>query len=97
MIFDIQLFKADQVDFGHDNNEGFILEKRLDVVEQGDLLRNGVATGFRNIDEEENAGLQVGEGGDGLHFNGVAFLEGVVENSGGVDDLPPGIKRSYLT
>ena len=40
------------------------------------------------IDDIEHCGSQVGEGSDGLHLDGVALLQRVVENSGSVDDLP---------
>jgi hypothetical protein len=41
-----------------------VLEERLDVLEQGDLLLNGVATGLRDIDEVQDASIQVSKGCD---------------------------------
>ena len=44
---------------------------------------------MRGTDEKEDAGLEVREGRDRLHLDGVSGVEGVVEESGSVDDLPP--------
>jgi hypothetical protein len=43
---------------------------------------------LRQIHEVHNAGAEMSESGDGLHLDGVHLLEGVVENSGSVDNLP---------
>ena len=40
------------------------------------------------IDDVKDSGSQMSEGSDSLHLDRVPFLEGVIENSGSVDDLP---------
>jgi len=81
--------EAAEVGLVEDEEEGLAGEEGLDVVEEADLLLHRVATLLREVHKVENAGPEVGEGGDGLHLDGVARLQGVVKNSRGVDDLPP--------
>lgn len=42
---------------------------------------------LRGIDHVDYAALEVCQGGDGLHLDRVHFLELMVEDPGGVDDL----------
>jgi hypothetical protein len=39
-----------------------VLEEGLDILEQRDLLLNRVATGLRDIDEIQDASIQVSKG-----------------------------------
>lgn len=52
-----------------------------------DLFQNGVAALFARINYIDDAALEMSQSSDGLHFDGVHFLEIVVENSRRVDDL----------
>ncbi|GIX61628.1 enoyl-CoA hydratase/carnithine racemase [Babesia caballi] len=78
-----------QVDFVEDDQGGLVLEERPDGVEEGHLLLDGVAARLADVDEEEHGAVNVREGGYGSHFDGVALVQGVVQQTGGVDDLPP--------
>ena len=49
--FVVQAGILNEIDFGQNDHQGLVLEEGLDVLEQGDLLLNGVATGLRDIDE----------------------------------------------
>eukprot|EP00962_Isochrysis_galbana_P021975 scaffold6512_cov132-Isochrysis_galbana.AAC.3 len=52
------------------------------------LLCDRVAAFFRDVEHVHDAALQVGERGDGLHLDGVALLERLVQHARRVDDLP---------
>lgn len=56
-------------------------------MEERRLLCDRVSTAPGKINHKENGGPQMRECRDGQHFNCVAVLEGVVENSGRIDDL----------
>jgi hypothetical protein len=60
----VQAGILNEIDFGQNDHQGLVLEERLDVLEQGDLLLNGVATGLRDIDEVQDASIQVSKGCD---------------------------------
>lgn len=77
-----------QVGLVGDDQEGLVDEERLDVVVEADLLGDRVSAGLRNVDEEEDAGVQVGQRGNGLHFDRVLLLERMVQDSWRIDDLP---------
>ena len=50
-----------------------------------------------NINEEANSSSEMGQSGNTLHFDGVHLLEGVVKNSGGIDDLIPEVLVVQVT
>ena len=77
------------VDLVDDDDELLVGEQGLDGLEQTDLLLEGIAALLGDVDEVQDRAREVGQGRDGLHLDGVALLEGVVEDAGGVDDLPP--------
>jgi hypothetical protein len=74
LILSSEFLESDKIDFGHDNHQRLVLEQRLDIVEEGDLLGDGLTTGFRNINEEKNGGSQMGQSSDSLHFDGVSLF-----------------------
>ena len=60
----VQAGILNEIDFGQNDHQGLVLEERLDVLEQGNLLLNGVATGLRDINEVQDARIQVSKGCD---------------------------------
>ena len=60
----VQARILNEIDFGQNDHQGLVLEEGLDVLEQGDLLLNGVATGLRDIDEVQDASIQVSKSCD---------------------------------
>mmetsp|Transcript_55580 Transcript_55580/g.159869 ORF Transcript_55580/g.159869 Transcript_55580/m.159869 type:complete len:352 (+) Transcript_55580:609-1664(+) len=92
-----QLRHLSDVCLVQDNEQRPIPEERLDGVEQSHLHRNGVAAHLRDIDKEKNGRGQVRQGGDGRHLDRVPVLEGVVEDTRGVDDLPPDVVVIQMT
>jgi hypothetical protein len=97
LVLFIEGLETNQVDLGHHDQEGLVLEQRLDAVEEANLLTDGLSAGFRNIDKEENAGTQVGQSSDGLHFDSVAFFQRVVQYTGGVDHLPSDVIMVHMS
>mmetsp|Transcript_35797 Transcript_35797/g.54860 ORF Transcript_35797/g.54860 Transcript_35797/m.54860 type:complete len:314 (-) Transcript_35797:574-1515(-) len=79
------------IDFGENNNERLGLEEGLNVIEQGNLLLDGVATVLRDIKEEEHTGVEMSQGGNSLHLNSVSLVQLVVEQARSVDNLPVGV------
>ena len=72
-----------------DNDDELLVGKeRFDGLEQADLLLEGVAALLGDVDKVQDGAGQMRQGRDGLHFDGVALLEGVIEDAGRVDDLP---------
>ena len=88
MVVLIEVLEPGEVNLGEHYEVGFVGEERLDVLEKRDLLGDGLAAGLRNVDEEKHAGLQMGQRGDGLHLDGVALFQRVVQNARRVDHLP---------
>jgi hypothetical protein len=52
------------------------------------LLRERVAALLRNIHDEDDGSLQMGQSSDGLHLNGVHVVNGMVQNTGRINHLP---------
>jgi len=71
-----------------DDDELFVGKEGLDGSEEGALLFNGESALFGNVDKVEDGAGEMSQSCDGLHFNGVPFFQGVVEDPGRVDDLP---------
>lgn len=69
LAFLAEVIEAFKVDFGEDDEDWLVLEEGLEALEKLDLFGDGIAASFRDIDEEEHAGLEVGEGSDSLHFD----------------------------
>ena len=55
------------------------------------MLINSVATRLRDIEQKENCRVQMSEGRNGLHLNGVSLVERVVQNTWSVNNLPSGV------
>jgi hypothetical protein len=83
-----ELLHGHDVDLVDDHDQGLVCEERADVLKEGDLLLKCVPALPREVHDVQHARAQMGERGDGLHLDGVAVLERVVENAGRVDDLP---------
>ena len=56
----IKVFKAFQIDLGHDNQDWLILKEWFEVIVEADLFFDAVAARLWDIDEEKDASLQVG-------------------------------------
>ena len=83
-----EIIDALDVDLVGDEYERLVDKERLDVVKKRDLLVNRVAALLGHVHDEQDGGAQVRHGRDGLHLDGVALLERVVEYAGRVDHLP---------
>ena len=83
--------EGEDVGLGADEEERLADEERVDAAEERELLVDGVVALAAEVDEEENGGLEVGQRGDALHLDGVALLDGVVQDAGRVDHLPPDV------
>jgi len=64
------------------------LEKGFYAVKKLDLLFDAVATSFTDVHNEKDCCVEVGQGGNSLHFDRVPLVKWMVQNSGSVDDLP---------
>lgn len=60
-----------------------------DVVEELELLLQGLATLLGDVHHVEHGRSQMGQGCDGLHLNGVPLLQRVVQDPWGVNHLRP--------
>jgi len=89
--FGFELAEFLEINFGEDNDERFSLEERLDRLEQRDLLVDSVATGFGDVEQEQDCGVEMGKCGHSLHFDRVSLVERVIQNSGRVNNLPLGV------
>mmetsp|Transcript_38297 Transcript_38297/g.114685 ORF Transcript_38297/g.114685 Transcript_38297/m.114685 type:complete len:752 (-) Transcript_38297:278-2533(-) len=63
-------------------------EQRLDAPEQRALLLHRITARFGNVDEIQHRAGEMGQCRHRLHLDGVALLEGMVQYTGGVHDLP---------
>lgn len=86
--FRSEVVQARDVGLVEDENGGLVREEGLDGVEELALRLDGVAALLGEIHKVEHARLEVRERGDALHLDVVHLLERVVEDAGGVDDLP---------
>mmetsp|Transcript_38497 Transcript_38497/g.85933 ORF Transcript_38497/g.85933 Transcript_38497/m.85933 type:complete len:380 (+) Transcript_38497:508-1647(+) len=84
-----QVVEGDHIDLVEHHHQLLVREEGLDGLEEGHLLGDREAALLRDVDEVEHRALEVGESGDGLHLDGVALVQGVVEDAGRVDHLPP--------
>lgn len=83
----LEVFRTGHIDLVDDEEDDLVGEEGLDGVEELDLGLDGVAALFREVDEVEDGGAEMGNGRDGLHLDRVHLFEGVVEDAGGVDGL----------
>lgn len=65
-----------------------VIEQGTDGLEQANLFLNRVTTLLRNINKVKNSCSQVSQCSDSLHFNDIAILKGVIQNSWSVYHLP---------
>lgn len=61
------------------------------------MVLDEVAAGLAQVEEEEDAGVQVCEGADRLHLDGVHLFYRVVQNSRGVYHLPVVVQLVAVT
>jgi hypothetical protein len=88
LIFLVQFVEFLQIDLGEDDDDGLVGEQGLDSFIEGDLLVNRVTAGFRDIDKVQDTSLKMGQSSDGLHFNVVQLVQRLIQNTGGIDNLP---------
>lgn len=62
-------------------------KERPDVLEELQLCLQPVPTLLRQVHHVQHRGTQMGQGGDGLHFNCVPILQGVVQNPRSIYNL----------
>lgn len=82
LAFSVEFVDSLQVGLGEDNNDWLVGEQGLDSGVEGDLLVDGVTAGFRRINKEQDTGLQVSQGSDGLHFDVVHLVQGLIQDTG---------------
>jgi hypothetical protein len=87
LLLVVKVLGSHGVNLVDDEEDDLVGEEGLDGVEKLNLGLHGVSTLLRQIDKVHDRRAQVGNGGNRLHLNGVHLLQGVVENSGGVDSL----------
>jgi len=97
LVFLIQVTESLQIDLGEDENDGLVGEQGLDSFVEGDLLVNRVAAGFRDIDKVQDASLKMGQGSDRLHFNVVQLVQRLVQDTGGINNLPSDVVMISVT
>ncbi len=85
--FRIKILGAGDVNFVDDYENEFVCEERFGGLEELDLCLDRVTALFGKIHEVENRGAEVGNCGDGLHFDSVHFFKWVIENTRGVYGL----------
>lgn len=83
-----QVFVTCDIDLVEDDNDGLVSEQGLNRLEQLALRFNRVTALFGKIHKVETGSSQVGERGNRLHFNDVHVLDIVIQNTGGIDNLP---------
>ena len=69
------------------DHERLIGKQGLDIVEQGQLLFDGVVAQLTDVQNKQHDGFQMSQGRDGLHLDCVALFQRVVQYSGSVDNL----------
>lgn len=72
-------------------------EQRPDVVEQLQLLLQGVTALLRHVHDVQDGGSQVSQSRDGLHLDGVPVLQRVVQDTWGVHHLPAQVPVVHVT
>ena len=83
----VEILRPGHVDLVDDDEDQLVGEERLDALEELHLGLHGVPTLFGQVHEVEDGGAEMGDGGDGLHLDGIHLLERVVEDSRGVNGL----------
>ncbi|GKT59111.1 conserved hypothetical protein [Colletotrichum tofieldiae] len=67
----VEVLGLDDVDLVDNNEDNLVLEQGLDALEEVDLGLDRVAALLTQVHEVQNGGAQMGDGGNGLHLNGV--------------------------
>mmetsp|Transcript_62137 Transcript_62137/g.173586 ORF Transcript_62137/g.173586 Transcript_62137/m.173586 type:complete len:234 (-) Transcript_62137:293-994(-) len=88
LLFGIKGFPGLLVDFIYNDNQLLVGEQRLDTFKERALLFDGVTTLFRRIAKVQDTASQVRQGNNCLHFNSVTFLQRMIQNTRGINDLP---------
>merc|ERR1719265_1260804 len=65
-------------------------------MEKGHLLSEVIATRLGDINEVEHCSGNMSEGCNGCHFNGIPLLQGMIQNSGGVNHLPATVLKVHV-
>mmetsp|Transcript_10965 Transcript_10965/g.16564 ORF Transcript_10965/g.16564 Transcript_10965/m.16564 type:complete len:360 (-) Transcript_10965:535-1614(-) len=82
-----QLRQWPQVALVAHHNHRLLAEQRLQRLEQFALLRNAVVGEGRQVNEVDDAAVEMCQRGDGLHLNRVALRQFAIENARTVNDL----------
>ncbi len=97
LIFLVQFVEFLQIDLGEDDDDGLVGEQSLDSFVEGDLLVNRIAASFRDIDKVQDTSLKMGQSSDGLHFNVVQLVQRLIQNTGGINNLPSNVVVISMT
>mmetsp|Transcript_3279 Transcript_3279/g.8778 ORF Transcript_3279/g.8778 Transcript_3279/m.8778 type:complete len:535 (+) Transcript_3279:50-1654(+) len=87
-ILRLEILELALVNLVNRNHQRLVREERLDRVEEIRLLLDGVPALFAGVYDVEHDGSEMRHGGDGLHLDRVAFLEGPVQDTRGIQYLP---------
>eukprot|EP01084_Bolivina_argentea_P164226 285535_1 len=88
VLLGAEVLQGGQVGLVEDHNQRLAGEQGADGLEEVHLLVEGVPAGLAKVHEEEDGGADVSQRGDGLHLDHVTLIQGVVQDTRGVDDLP---------
>ena len=88
-ILGAQVLELAHVDFVNRHHQRLVGEQRFDGVKQSRLLRDRESALLTNIYYVQHDRSKMRQGGDGLHFNRVSFVQRSIQNSRRVQNLPP--------
>jgi len=83
-----EVVKTHDIGFVDGKDRRFIGKEGFDRMEEFTLGFDAVPALFAQVHKVQNTALDMRESGDTLHLNRVHFLERVIEDTGGIDDLP---------
>ena len=92
-----EVVEARNVDLVNNEDGGLVGEEGLNGVEELTLRFDRVSALLGKIHEVENARLEMSESGDALHLDVVHLFERMVEDTGGVNDLPSHVAIVQMT
>jgi hypothetical protein len=87
-LISAQILRTAGIDLVHGDNQRLVGEERHDRVEELTLLLDTVTALLADIEEINDGASQMSHGSDGLHFNCVSVLQGMIQDTGGIDHLP---------
>ena len=87
-IFRRQVVEAHDIDFVDDEDGRFVGEEGFNRMEEFALGLDAVTALFTEIHKVQNTAFEMRKSRDTLHLDRVHFLEWMVEDPGGINDLP---------